>query len=174
MDCKIIAMTNYDEKFVVHVEFEVVSTVIKRIPEVNSLSILCMAKLNFKHSKHIIPESIFVMEEEVTGYATGDFVGQCVSAIDPSRADLNHNPLPIPHDITKEKQDMIGKDFYLDKPYKNGTVEWDIPVIFQDKDDNEIQRIIVKQKFILENGKLTIQKGGKTLVRDQDLTLTED
>lgn len=50
-------------------------------------------------------------------------------------------------------------------PFNNGSIRWDIPIIFKDMTGEPIGQTTVSQEYILENGTLTMKKGGQELFR---------
>lgn len=119
--------------------------------------ISCRAKTVFENIGNPSIGDFFVREEDIQGIPRGDYVEQCGKF-------LAHSPSEIPQDVLVI-EDFLQTMLAREKHYNNGSVEWDIPTIFTNQDGKVLKRLIVKQKFTLENGILSFSKSGKELLQ---------
>jgi len=100
-----------------------------------------------------------VLENEVEGFFTEDFEKQFQK--EPNKG---HNPAP---DLRNYNTVLDHIKVFLDKslPANNGTATWKIPLSLIYNNGQQIFTE-VDQKYCLENRKLTILKGGCTLLKD--------
>ncbi|MFZ9002287.1 MAG: hypothetical protein ACO20H_13355 [Bacteriovoracaceae bacterium] len=108
-------------------------------------------------------EKVYIKENEIEGVATGDFLEQLISPIS-GGLNLYHSPYPTALPIHNLK-DRIMTIINLDLPFKEGSVEWIIPVEILDKKNRLIYKTEVQQKYLIIDHELHIYKGKSLLYK---------
>ena len=136
--------------------------------EMGFVEVAVKLKVNILPPEGMNEEDVFIKEMEVDGVAQGDYIAQTLSPLS-GLPNLEHSPNPKAIRVSAFFDNVSTMITTNDsnKPFNNGSLRWKIPVLFENKDGENIGQTTIVQEYTINNGLLTMFKGGQELLRLQ-------